>query len=176
MRMIRIQSLIARSAMLLSAFMLTSVPLRAQQSHAGHGAQPASQRTAQPAPQAGAATAQQLNAVLQRMLADPVIRERVATDPMLQRLMQTAGMQTTQGAQGIAGMQGMEGMKGMDHGNMPMGATVTRQDQQEALQFMARLLGDPAVAETIEDDNTLRRLWADPEVQRRLTELRRSAR
>ena len=164
-----VQTMIRRAAVTVGALILTALPLLGQQPHAGHGTQPAPQKPTRPAAQASAATSQQLNAVLQRMLADPVIRERVATDPVLQRLMQTAGIQPPQGVNGNAAMAEMQGM---NHANMQMGATVTRQDQQEALQFIARLLADPAIAEPIQDDGTLRRLWADPEVQRKLSELR----
>lgn len=54
-------------------------------------------------------SAQTLQAIVDRMLADPVIRERVATDPVLQRLLAATPASATSGA----------GMQGMQHGNMP---------------------------------------------------------
>ena len=160
-------------------FAFSVVPLQAQ-SHAGHGTpQPA---TAQPPAAQRPATAsansvQQLTAIFQRMMADPVIRERVATDPVLQRMLQSAGVAQvsgTPGTQGMnhGGMPGTQGMQGMDHANMQMAADVTAQDQQQAFDFILRLLSDSAVAGEINDNDRLRRLWSDPDVQRRLAEIR----
>jgi hypothetical protein len=91
----------------------------------------------------------------ERMMADPVIRERVATDPVLQQMM--------------ARMHGGQGMQGMDHGSMPAAAA----DSAQALDFVVRLLSDPEVEARIHSDPRLHQLWSDPEVQRRLAELRR---
>lgn len=60
-------------------------------------------------------SAQTLQAILDRMLADPVIRERVVTDPVLQRLLAGGA---SGGMPGMPGVQG-QGMPGMQHGNMP---------------------------------------------------------
>jgi hypothetical protein len=94
----------------------------------------------------------------ERMMADPVIRERVATDPVLQRMM--------------AEMHGGQGMQGMDHGAMQGGAAAS--DSAQALEFVVRLLSDPEVEARIHADPRLHQLWSDPEVQRRLAELRRT--
>jgi hypothetical protein len=90
-----------------------------------------------------------------RLMADPVIRERVATDPVLQRLI--AEMQATHG---------------MDRGAMRDGAAAS--DSAQAIDFAVRLLSDPEVEARIHSDPRLHQLWSDPEVQRRVAELRRA--
>ncbi|HEY0022313.1 MAG TPA: hypothetical protein VGB24_05365 [Longimicrobium sp.] len=90
-----------------------------------------------------------------RLMADPVIRERVATDPVLQRL--------------IAEMQAAHGM---DDGAMRAG--VAASDSAQAIDFAVRLLSNPEVEARIHSDPRLHQLWSDPEVQRRLAELRRA--
>lgn len=141
-----------------------------------HGAMAAQQDTGRAA---------RLAAIQQRMLADPVIRERVATDPVLQRLLTEAGISVASGSTGTA--------TGMDHGNMPGmqqrdmkpaadtgmimglgGANVSAEDRRRATEFIVRLLSDPAVEGRIHSDPELHRLWSDPDVQRRLAELRRA--
>ena len=140
----------------------------------------------------GAMTVQQdsgraarLAAIQQRMFADPVIRERVATDPVLQRLLAEAGISVASGATAPVAT-------GMDHANMPGmqqgavkpavdsgmimglgGANVSAEDRRRAVEFIVRLLSDPAVEGRIHADPELHRLWSDPDVQRRLAELRR---
>ena len=114
--------------------------------HSAHGAQTPS--TGAPSP----ALIAELHA---RLMADPVIRERVATDPVLQRL--------------IAEMQAAHGM---DHGAMRDGAAAS--DSAQAIDFAVRLLSDPEVEARIHSDPRLHQLWSDPEVQRRLAELRRA--
>ena len=157
-------------------------PLHAQ--HAGHGATQPQSPQPQAAQRASASptnNVQQLTAIFQRMMADPVIRERVATDPVLQRMLQSAGvaaMSGMPGAQGMThgtmpGMQGVQqGMEGMDHNSMQTPAGVTAADQQQAVDFILRLLSDRRVASEVNDNDRLRRLYADPDVQRRLSELR----
>jgi hypothetical protein len=90
-----------------------------------------------------------------RLMADPVIRERVATDPVLQRLITE-----------------MQAAHGMDHGTMRDGAAAS--DGAQAIDFAVRLLSDPQVEARIHSDPRLHQLWSDPEVQRRLAELRRA--
>ena len=130
---------------------------------------------------AGAQDSSSLRAVVDRMLADPVIRERAATDPVLQRMLQASG-----GAN--ASMAGMGNMAGMQHGNMPMGQTpnavsgmsmnsaaaagLSPEEQRLRNDFILRLLADPGIEARIHADPQLHRLWSDPEVQRRLQELR----
>ena len=111
--------------------------------------------------------------LVQRMMADPVIRERVATDPTIRQLLgDTAGGRAAAAA----------GMEGMDHANMPgmsptatpaAGAAMTAA-RREAIDFAVRLLSDPAVEARVQSDPELRKLWSDPDVQRRLAELRRT--
>jgi hypothetical protein len=150
----------------------------AAQGHAGmqHGAMPAGQGGmqgmdhsrmggAQPAQGAGtqpgstsmdAASMARMMEMHERMMADPVIRERVASDPVLQRMMSE--------------MHG--GMPGMTHGVAP-GAGAMAPDSAQAMDFVVRLLSDPEVEGRIHSDPRLHQLWSDPEVQRRLAELRR---
>jgi hypothetical protein len=95
----------------------------------------------------------------QRMMADPVIRERIATDPVLQRMMSE--------------MHGQGGMGSMDHGAM-QGSGAAATDSAQAVEFVVRLLSDPEVEARIHSDPRLHQMWSDPEVQRRLAELRRN--
>ena len=104
----------------------------------------------------------------ERMMADPVIRERMATDPVLQRMMQQ--MQTMPQMQG----PGMTNMPGMNMG-APAAAGATEEDRRQAIEFIVRLLSDPSVEARVHADPELHRLWLDPEVQRRLAELRAQA-
>jgi hypothetical protein len=118
-----------------------------------------------------------LLAIYERMMADPVIRERVATDPMLQGMIRAAFGQAGTNTPGMGGMNmpgmNMPAMSGM---NMPgMNAAGSAEDRQRAVEFVVRLLSDPAVSNKIQNDPELRRLWADPDVQRRLRELRSGA-
>ncbi|MFL5386418.1 MAG: hypothetical protein ACJ8GN_28195 [Longimicrobiaceae bacterium] len=106
--------------------------------------------------QHGGMDMQRMMAMHRRMMADPVIRARVAADPELARMMSE--------------MQG--GMQGMDHAAMPA-ASGAAADSAQALDFVVRLLSDPQVAARVHADPELHRLWSDPEVQRRLAELRR---
>ena len=134
-----------------------------------------------------------VRAILDRMLADPVIRERAATDPVLQRMMQqTSSMTGMSGMQhGAMNMPSMQrdtaGMAGMPHGNMPIGKTpnamsgmnmtpMSAEERRLRDEFILRLLADPTIESRIHADPQLHRLWSDPDVQRRLQELRRTQR
>lgn len=154
---------------------------------AGSGAMAGIQHGDMPGMAAGSAP-DAVTAILQRMLADPVIRERAATDPTLQRMI-AALPAGTLGNQGGAAPGGMPGMAGMQHApGMPMpgmqgtppsaGGTIVAApmsaDRRQAVEFLARLFADPAVEARIHADPELHRLWSDPDVQRRLTELRGS--
>lgn len=110
-------------------------------------------------PGQGGPAMEQMMAMHQRMMQDPVIRERVATDPVLQRMMQDMESMMAQ-------EQTMPGM------NMNEAAAMTPA-QREAQDFIVRLLSDPEVEARVHSDPDLHRLWVDPEVQRRLAELRR---
>ena len=140
-------------------------PVPAQQAdpHAGHGIAPAGQLAAQ----AGAGHAgtsmdtsamRRLMEMHQRMLADPVIRERVATDPVLQRMLRELPQlqPTTPGGHAMPGM----------------GAGADAAERAQALEFIVRLLAKPEVQARIHADPELHRLWQDPAVQARLRELR----
>lgn len=171
-----IKTLMCRTAPVTAGLVLvlSATPLHAQ-AHTGHGA--AQSQAAQRQAAAPTNYVQQLTAIFQRMMADPVIRERVATDPVLQRMLQSAGVTQLSGmrdAQGMnhGNMPGMQGMQGMDHGTMQMPAGATAEDQRRAFDFVVRLLSDPRVSREINDDDQLRGLFADPDVQRRLAELR----
>lgn len=116
-------------------------------------------------------------AVYERMMADPVIRERIATDPVIRQLL---GDSSAGRGQGMGGMN----MPGMDHANMPGMATTgaanretpapMTEERRQAIEFAVRLLSDPAVEARVQSDPELRKLWSDPDVQRRLAEIRRS--
>jgi hypothetical protein len=113
-----------------------------------------------------AAAMQRMMEIHMRMMADPVIRERVATDPALQRMMQE--------------MHGTMPMMRQGH-SMPMGGTPTSgmeggsaADRREAVEFIVRLLSDPQVEARVHSDPELHRLWSDPEVQARLRALRQA--
>jgi hypothetical protein len=102
---------------------------------------------------------QRMHEMHMRMMADPVIRERVRTDPELSRMMRE-----------------MEDMMPSGHSmHGASGATVSASDREQAMDFVVRLLSDPAVEARIHSDPQLHQLWSDPEVQRRLAELRKDA-
>jgi hypothetical protein len=90
-----------------------------------------------------------------RMMSDPVIRERVRTDPELVRMMRE-----------------MEAMMATGHSMHGTGGQGSASDRERAMNFIVRLLSDPAVEARIHSDPRLHQLWSDPEVQRRLEELR----
>lgn len=132
----------------------------------------------------GQATLEQMMEIYNRMMADPVIRERAASDPTLQRLLTDAKLAP-------GGMPGMPGMPGMQH-DMPgmrpdsthaMSMTPataaammsgTPEERKRAIEFIVRLLSDPAVEARIHSYPELHVLWSDPEVQRRLTDLKKT--
>ena len=89
-------------------------------------------------------TMEQMMAMHARMMQDPVIRERVATDPVLRQMMQQMGAITSAASPA----------------------------EREANDFILRLFADPDVVSRVNSDPELRRLWEDPEVQRRLAEIR----
>jgi hypothetical protein len=130
------------------------------QVHGGHGEAAPPQGAGQDAhadhaaPGAGAGTADHdmghRMEMHERMMADPVIRERVATDPVLQRMMRDA----------MGGMAPAAG-RTMDPAMMA------------AMEFIVRLFADPAIESRIHADPRLHELWSDPEVQRQLQMIRR---
>ena len=93
-----------------------------------------------------------------RMMADPIIRERIRTAPELNRMMRE-----------------MEEMMPASHSMSGAAGTVDASDRQQAMDFIVRLLSDPAVEARIHSDPQLHQLWSDPEVQRRLAELKKNA-
>lgn len=140
----------------------------AQPDHSGmqHGAMPAAQAgdhaamghgAPAPAPAPGSTDAARLTEMHGRMMADPVIRARVAADSVLRRMMGE-----------VHGGTRAEG------GGATHGAGAPAADSAQALDFVVRLLSDPEVEARIHSDPRLHTLWSDPEVQRRLAELRRS--
>ncbi len=96
-----------------------------------------------------------------RMMADPVIRERIAADPVLRRMMEEM----------MSPGQSMPGME--EHSMEGMGAP-GEADVRQAMEFMVRLLSDPRIQARIHADPQLHGLWSDPEVQRRLDMMRES--
>ncbi len=119
-----------------------------------------------------------LMAMHERMMADPVIRERVATDPVLQRMMRELSGQMGGGQSSPMNMSGMQmpsrgrNMTGMS--GMGMDSSASAAERRQAVEFIVRLFSDPAVESRIHSDPELHKLWTDPDVQRRLTEIRRS--
>ena len=99
---------------------------------------------------------QRLHEIHLRMMADPVIRDRVATDPVLQRMLVEMDMAMMMPPTATAG-----------------GGDAAPGDAEQAMDFIVRLLSDPEVEARIHADPRLHQLWSDPEVQRRLEEMRR---
>ena len=104
-----------------------------------------------------------------RMMADPVIRERAATDPVLVQLMQRMS-------------RGMTGDSSGVHPGHPMGSSMDstggtmggpEAEAREAMEFVVLLLSDPRVQARVHADPVLHRLWSDPRVQLCLETLRR---
>jgi hypothetical protein len=125
-------------------------------------------------------------ALLERMLADPVIRERAATDPVLQRMLAQAGMGgATATAPAMAGMTGMQhgsmatsqnAMPGMSMpaGNLTATNAMANEERRIRTDFLVRLFSDSTVAARIHSDPELHRLWSDPDVQKRIQELQKA--
>jgi hypothetical protein len=107
-----------------------------------------------------------LGEIHMRMMADPVIRRRVATDSVLEGLMQRIPqvmMGDTTGAHPGHGME--SSMQEMD------GATGGA--ESEAMEFITLLLSDPQVEARVHADPRLHQLWSDPQVQSCLATMRR---
>ncbi|MET0397686.1 MAG: hypothetical protein ABW277_12725 [Longimicrobiaceae bacterium] len=135
----------------------------AQPDHAGmqHGAVPAARAGDHAAmghgalaPAPDSTDAARLAELQGRMMADPVIRARVAADSALRRMVSE--------------------VPGRARAADPGAARGTDADSAQALDFVVRLLADPEVEARIHSDPRLHALWSDPEVQRRLAELRRA--
>jgi hypothetical protein len=103
-----------------------------------------------------------------RMMADPVIRERIATDPVLQRMMRDMPDMMQMMQPGHSMPMDDRVMRGMEMGNAA--------DREQAIEFIVRLLSDPQVEARVHSDPELHRLWSDPEVQARLEALREAQR
>jgi hypothetical protein len=129
-----------------------------QDPHAGHvmpGAppsQPGHDAHAPPGARLAPADVQRLLAVHERMMADPVIRERVVTDPVLQRLLSE-----------------LHAAPPVQHAPGDM----TDMEMHQTMEFVVRLLSDPRIEARIHADPRLHQLWADPEVQRLMEMMRR---
>jgi hypothetical protein len=95
-----------------------------------------------------------------RMMADPVIRERVATDPVLQRLMQSMPHEMRTDTTGGHARHEMDR------------AVADTTGARQAIEFVTLLLSDPEIEARVRADPKLRRLWSDAQVQRCLTTLR----
>lgn len=124
------------------------------------GAMPAPSGGHAMAGMSGAQSRDVVMSVYQRMLQDPVIRERMATDPVIQGLLGTGGTTAAPGST----------MPGMAMPGTPAAVAMT-EERRQAVEFIVRLLSDPSVAARIHADPELHRLWSDPDVQRRLSEL-----
>ncbi|MBW3554065.1 MAG: hypothetical protein KY466_11165, partial [Gemmatimonadetes bacterium] len=90
-----------------------------------------------------------------RLMADPVIRNRIAADAELERMME-------------------EMHAAMAHGHGMERKTSPRdRESAEVIEFVLRLLSDPRIEARIHEDPRLHELWSDPEVQRLLEAYRR---
>lgn len=127
-----------------------AAPPASADTHAGHDA---AAKGLQPA--AGSVDAQRMHQLHQRMMEDPVIHARVQSDPELRAIVEE-----------------MHGPGAAD-AHAGHGATAAA-DSAQAMDFIVRLLSDPEVEARIHSDPRLHQLWSDPEVQRRLAELRRA--
>jgi len=96
-----------------------------------------------------------------RMMADPVIRERVATDPVLQQLLQRMPR----------GMRGDTTAVHTDH--RMAGVPPDTAEARQVMEFVTLLLSDSTVEARVHADPRLHRLWSDPDVQRCLETMRR---
>ena len=153
-----------------------AAPAAAEGGMAGmdHGDMPGMSTTA--AVDVSGLDADALAMLVQRMMADPVIRERVATDPAIRQLLgDTAGVGRNAAAADMSGMDhaNMPGMSPAAAANPPAGPPMT-EARRQAIDFAVQLLSDPAVEARVQSDPELRKLWSDPDVQRRLAELRRT--
>jgi len=129
----------------------------ADMDHGAHGPQPVGHAEAEPSPdhhpaghpaEGDRSGMQQMMEVHERMMADPVIRERAAGDPELQRMLRE-----------------MPRMRGSP-------AATSETEMHRAMEFILRLLSDPEVEARIHADPRFHRLWSDPEVQRHLDRMR----
>jgi hypothetical protein len=152
--------------------------------HAGHqGMEPGAHAQAQPGahPHPSAAEAQRgdgqggheidpahLRAMYElheRMMADPVIHQRLMADTALHRLVIEVMGHAPPSPDGGHDAHGAHGAAG---------EAPTAAEAKRAADFVALLLADPTVEARVHADPELHRLWSDPEVQRRLAELRRA--
>jgi hypothetical protein len=120
------------------------------------------------APDADHAAMAELHEMHVRLMQDPVIRQRMMADTALHGMMMR--MMERMPAEHRAEMLRM--MHGGDAGHAEHGAAASPGEVERGLDFVARLLSDPEVAARVHADPELHRLWSDPEVQRRLAELR----
>jgi hypothetical protein len=128
----------------------------APDAHAGHAAEPqpghdAHAGHAMPGMQPGQMDMQRMMEMHERMMADPVIRERIAADTTLQRMMHE--------------LQSMPGMHAGAHGMADMA-------MHPAMEFVVLLLADPQVEARIHADPRLHEIWSRPEVQEHLRMIR----
>lgn len=116
----------------------------AGQAAAGVGSQPASSMSME-----------KMRAMHDRMMADPVIRERIATDPVLRQMMNEGGVD------GRA-----------EHAEHGMGGVPSDFAGRAAMEFVLLLLERPEVEKRIHADPRMHALWSDPGVQQCLRVLR----
>jgi hypothetical protein len=104
---------------------------------------------------------QVMHEIYMRMMADPVIRERIANDSVLQRLVQRLP----------ASMKGDTTAVHAQHGMAGAPADTAR--ARQAMEFVTLLLSDPQIEARVHADPRLHRLWSDPDVQRCIETMRR---
>ena len=151
-------------------------PAAAPSGHAGHGAVPAPpaapqhhDKGLQPGADAHAGH-DGMHELHVRMMRDPVIRERMMADTVMHRMMMDAlaGMPAEHRAEMLRTMHGGDA----GHAGHGAAGAASAEEVERGLDFVVRLLADPEVAARVHADPELHRLWSDPEVQRRLAELR----
>lgn len=96
-----------------------------------------------------------MRAMHDRMMADPVIRERIATDPVLRRMMSDLAVDP-----------------GADHTAHGSGGAPADSAGRAAMEFVLLLLERPDVEARIHADPRMHALWSDPAVQQCLRALR----
>ena len=105
-----------------------------------------------------------------RMMADPVIRERVATDPVLQRLMQGLPRESTADTTGAHAGHPSPSLRS---GSGQASTVADTAGARQAMEFITLLLSDPQIEARVHADPRLRLLWSDPAVRRCLETMRR---
>jgi hypothetical protein len=101
-----------------------------------------------------------MHEIHRRMMADSVIRQRVASDTALQALMQRLPPEMRGDTGGVHRMHGAD-------------SAADSAESRQVMEFVMLLLSDPAVERRLHADPRFHLLWSDPAVQRCLATMRR---